>query len=253
MREVDSIKNIATDIFHANDKRFDMAKTLRFTKKAIEGLQLTLNSSVKTDVVTILANSTAPLPQNCAQVYKVGTIGCGGKCIVAMGRIDTVYNLKNIQNQNKFVPCENCTCSTTETASIPQLDDVNYGCTICDSLVFHGYEGNARGELYAVRKPLFTNGQYAYDEVNNRLVFADGCDVYTGSELVVEYKPLLSSEDYQLVPKIAFDLILHKTNTYLMTGGEKQYAEKLYRDYHYKFKRDTFSYNLDWIAAILRG
>ena len=252
MREVDTIQNIATDIFIANDKRFDMAKVMRFTKKAIDGLNLTVNASVKTDVVTILDNGTALLPKDCAEIYKAGTVGCGGKCIIAMGRVEQIYSIKNIQSQTRFVQCDNCTCTVTDETA-PQADDLNYGIGICDNLIFHGFGGNIRGELYAYRKPLFTNGQYAYDEANNRLVFSDGCDVYTGSQIVVEYRPLLSNENYQLVPKIAFDVILHKTNTYLTNGTEKQVEERLYRDYLRKFKRDTFMYNLDWIAAILRG
>lgn len=252
MREVDTIQNVATDIFIANDKRFDMVKVMRFTKKAIDGLNLTVNASVKTTVVKILANGTALLPSDCAHVYKVGSVSCGGKCIVAMGRVDKVYQNKFIQNQNKFIQCGDCNCTNLGSLS-PQADDAAYGGTVCDNLIFHGFDGNIRGELYAYRKPLFTNGQYAYDEANNRLEFSDGSDVYTDAQIVVEYRPLLSNDNYKLVPKIAFDLILHKTNTYLASGTEKQVEERLYRDYLRKFKRDTFAFDLDWIAGILRG
>lgn len=229
-----------------------MSSVMRFTKKAVDGLNLTINASVKTDLVTILGNGTALLPKDCAEVYKVGSIGCGGKCIVAMGRIDQIYSKSNLQNQNKL-QCANCTCTLSEGAVVPQANDTTYGSSICDNLIFHGYGGNIRGELYAYRKPLFPNGQYAYDESNNRLIFSDGYDVRTGNQIVVEYRPLLSNENYQLIPKIAFDVILNKANTYLMDGGEKQMAERMYRDYHYKFKRDTFRYDLGWISAILRG
>jgi len=249
MREVDTLQNIATDIYFANDMKFPMAKVMRFAKKSVESLSLTINTSVKTDVATILDNGTALLPKDCAEVYKVGAIGCGGKCIIAMGRVDKIY--KNLDTQNK-IQCGNCNCNMSDDTA-PQADDTNYGSTICDNLVFHGFGGNLRGELYAYRKPLFPNGQYEYDEVNNRLVFSDGTATKTGDQVAIEYRPLLSSENYQLIPKIAFDVILHKTNTYLMSGNEKMAEEKLYRDYHFKFKRDTYKFNLDWISEILRG
>lgn len=174
-------------IINLNDatlRRYNAAA--RAVRSALAQLHYHILPAIRSCVVEIGENYTAPLPEDLIAISKVGAIS-NGRFIQLL----TDENLRRFMDERLNGEDECCECDATD---VPENADATN--------VFHNVEwqGNYYGELYTASRPLDRAGTYRFNRERHVLEFGAGGYINVGQEIVIEYKSVLQATDYELIP-----------------------------------------------------
>lgn len=114
------------------------------------------------------------------------------------------------------------------TGSVCSCNEETEDDSRCDLCTFRNltYEGKpVLGEYYGWRVPQNTEGAFRIDYDGRQIVLSSGSTVSAGAILLLEYKPEVGSDQLMRIPKLAFQMIYHKTNELLDQYRRPQAAQ----------------------------
>jgi hypothetical protein len=228
----------------------------RFLALVLEEFEMNMFPNIKSVLLPINDNFTINLPDDCMEVTKVGVLTCDRQLRI-LGHNSKLSSAAF----PKAAAIECCTCETTKTSSCS--DDTDSCCAACTFNNFNtiagGYASLGQHYLYGHSGYLygynpednFREGTYQVDEVNNRLLLGNGCGVNCDSELVVEYKAVLTGDGFRLIPRKARNALMYRV-AYMLTDKPSYWAQ--FKVHYRELKRTYDIYSLDdWVNAVRGG
>jgi hypothetical protein len=236
----------------ANKKYVEVA---RFLRRALNTVNLHLVGHIKSIPLEIGENLTTPLPDDFNHVTKIG-VCCEGQIRVLP------------QNEKLCIPedidsfiC--CTCPASEhILGNGCKTDHNQGCGHCR---FHNITNTSTFQFPGWVSPFMTypywyghhgknyNGSYRIDHTNGQVVFGSGCDVCAGKIVIMEYNAALGDAEYQLIPRRYFDVLLHKTASYIKRGNEHLLEKREFEQEYIRLKRSETETTLEELVQALQA
>ncbi len=240
------------------------ALVARFLRRALEELNIHLVGNIKSILLTVEDNLTAPLPVDFNYVSKMG-VCCNGKLRI-LHQNDNLC----VPDAEEFWKC--CTCPDEQETMLTDRDchksDVESG-KKCSHCTFHNViapDGlglnslNAFGGMGMFLYPYWYghhsknySGSYKIDQHNGQVIFGGGFDVCPGHFVVMEYNAHLDNGDYAFIPREYFETLLHKTAAFVKKGGDQQWELTQFRIAWKMLKRTKLSVTLEEIVQAIQG
>lgn len=210
---------------------------IRALRSVMDELSLHIHANVVSKYFTIAENLTIQMPADCQDVLKVGVLDSGNR-IRIMGRDEQI---------RRAIP-EAPGCSCTETTDTTE---------VCEACCFHnfGWEGKySVREFYGYKQPQFPNGQFRYNEKDNRIEFGTGYDIASGEEVLVEYRQAYGATDYNLIPAPFAVALMHKAAALIdARPGVSAYHMNEFRRAYTAYRNGRFVYSAEDIVGALKG
>jgi hypothetical protein len=234
------------------------AQVSRFLLRAMEDLKFQVVGNIKSVLLTIGNNLTAPLPEDYNVVSKIGVCCKSGQLRILHS------NDKLCIPEEEVWTCCDCECPTS-------INDKNHkGCPSCTfhnmidpTQLYSGIGTMATSDFlwfnglfnypywYGSHSQSFS-GTYRIDDYNNQIVFGTGTDICPGATVVMEYNSALKDSQYGFIEKKYFQVLLHKTATFLTKGGEQQLEQRNFRREKNNIRRMEQSVTLEDIVYYLQ-
>lgn len=230
----------------------------RFLRRSLEELNVSMIGNIKSVLLLIEDNLTAPLPDDFNYVSKIG-VCCNGQLRILP------------QNEKLCVPespnmwiC--CTCTEPSSMTSTQVAQTQnpQGCSHC---TFHNVIAPTGGAFnnttwgnglfaypywYGVHAKNY-NGSYKIDDQNGQVIFGSGCDTAPGSMVVMEYNAALGNSDYAFIPRTYFNVLLHKTAYYIKKGQEQILENRNFIRQWKMLKRTVCNFTLEELVQSIRS